>query len=74
MKAGYGPASATPLESDKWLPVQRKRRRSHDIGINSKRNGLRSSPALSVARAILNRLDVCTVVQTLELGTVGEAM
>ena len=31
-------------------------------------------PALSVARAILKRLAVCTVVQTLELGTVGEAM
>ena len=38
--------------------MQRKRRRSHDIGINSKRNGLRSSPALSVARAILKRLAV----------------
>ena len=30
------------LSRTKWLPVQRKRRRSHDIGINSKRNGLRS--------------------------------
>ena len=62
------------LSRTTWLPVQRKRRRSHDIGINSKRNGRRSSPALSVARAILKRLAVCTVVQTLELGTVGEVM
>ena len=30
------------LSRTKWVPVQRKRRRSHDIGINSKRNGLRS--------------------------------
>ena len=30
------------LSRTKWLPVQRKRRQSHDIGINSKRNGLRS--------------------------------
>ena len=30
------------LSRTKWLPVQRKRRRSHDIGINSKRNGLQS--------------------------------
>ena len=37
------------LSRTKWLPVQRKRRRSPDIGINSKRNGLRSSQALSVA-------------------------
>ena len=54
--------------------MQTKRRRSHDIGINSKPNGLRSSPALSVARAILKRLAVGTVVQTLELGKVGETM
>ena len=32
------------------LPVQRKRRRSHDIGINSKRNGLRSCRVESVTR------------------------
>ena len=62
------------LSRTKWLPVQRKRRRSPDIGINSKRNGLRSSPSLSVAREILKRLAVCSVAQTLELGTVGEAM
>ena len=73
MKAGYGPASATPLESDKWLPMQRKRRRSHDIGINSNRNGLRSSPALSVARAILKRLAVCTVLQTFGIGHGGRS-
>ena len=58
----------TGVSRTKWLPVQRKRRRSHDIGINSKRNGLRSSPALSVARAILKRLAVCTVVQDFGIG------
>ena len=41
------------LSRTKWLPMQRRRRQSNYIGINSKRNGLRSSPALSVARAIL---------------------
>ena len=30
------------LSRTKWVPVQRKRRRSHDIGINSKRQGRRS--------------------------------
>ena len=43
------------LSRTKWLPVQRKRRRSHDIGINSKRNCLRSWRVTKLGLGLVTR-------------------